>query len=83
MNNGFLQFYKQRLKKRIMSIQNWVTWIITLFIYLFAFKKAGIISSLDYAYKIWILLISFFLVNLIVAFVAWLIKNNKVNKGSK
>ena len=83
MNNGFLQFYKQRLKKCIMSIQNWVTWIITLFIYLFAFKKAGITSSLDYAYKIGILLISFFLANLIVAFVAWLIKNNKVNKGDK
>lgn len=80
MNESFLYFYKSRLKRTIKSVQVWIK-IIALFItYIFLFNQSGGTSVFAYVCNIGMVISVFALVDVIFAYISWLVKNNKTKK---
>ncbi len=83
MNENFLQFCKCRLKMAIKSAQTWFKVIAIFVAYTVFFKQSGETSVFAYVCNIGIVISVFALVDVIFAYISWVVKNNKTKKSSK
>lgn len=83
MNESFLHLYKCRLKRAIKSVRMWIEIISLFVVYIFLFRQSGASSIFSYVCNISTVVVVFIFVDIIFAYISWIVKNNKTKKTSK
>lgn len=83
MNESFLHFYKHRLKRALKSVRLWIEVVVLFVVYIFLFNRSGAPSIFAYVCNIGMVIAIFVFVDVIFAYVSWVVKNSKTKKSSK